>query len=441
MEINIWTLSGITLITIFILITASRKCNTEKKLVIYILGLSIYVYSGVGIALRQVNDIYILHYTVFLILLFASLRLFSSDRIVFTLGKHNKGASQRSFGERLTNVIENNSRAIRILGIVFLISMFIPIIYPENRIVDMFRVTSFTSIGIHARLQAYQENVIVKICNNIALIGQPFFFVYLYQLIERNKKKTGLVLILLWILFNFGQLNYLSRYELVIYVLFVAMYLVIAKRGRIKIEARWMIAVGIIAVFSLPLLVNFTEIRLGRSGNNLSIIEALRALVESECDYPAYYDRCIANAGAVNPITYLLWLVFLPVPSIIWPGKPAVKISYIFTSLIRGVSSVSSVGYYNILPSILGESFLVFGSWTFWIEAIVLGAIIGIYFKFFLRTEKLSFLTLYMMLMASTIGRGGTQSYLPTIINGSIYFWLWVKICESSQKTNDKNVL
>ncbi len=426
MEFDIVALLIITVLTLAVVAVASRRCSVEKKLVIYMLALSIYIYSGVGISLGYVDNIYIIHYLIFLSALFASVRLFSSEKIQFTLGK---GASRTStYAERLEKLIENNFKLMRVLGIVFIISMFVPIIYPTNRLLDMLNITSFTSIGIHMRQQLYQDNIIVKICNNISLIAQPFFFIYLYQLIERKKHKIGVFLILLWVLLEFGQLNYLSRYEMIIFFLFLVMYLIIARRGEIKLETKWVVIIGILAVFSLPVLVNFTEIRLGRTGSHLTITEAAKALIDSECDYPIYYDICVENAGLINPFLYILWIIFLPIPSVIWPGKPAVKVSHIFTSLITGVSSVSSVGYYNVLPSILGESFLIFGKYFFWIEGIILGFIIGFYFKFFLKSQKLSLLTVYMVLMLSTIGRGGSQSYIPVIVNGSIYFWLWTKI-------------
>lgn len=426
MEFDIVAFLAITVLTLAIVAVASRRCSVEKKLVIYMLALSIYIYSGVGIALDSVDNIYIVHYLIFLSVLFASVRLFSNEKIRFTLGK---GSSRTStYTEKLEKLIEKNLRLIRVLGIVFIISMFVPIIYPTNRLLDMLNITSFTSIGIHMRQQLYQDNIIVKICNNISLIAQPFFFIYLYQLIERKKQKIGVSLILLWVLLEFGQLNYLSRYEMIIFFLFLVMYLIIVRRGEIQLDTKWVVIIGILAVFSLPMLVNFTEIRLGRTGSHLTITEAAKALIGSECDYPIYYDRCVENAGLINPFLYILWIIFLPIPSVIWPSKPAVKVSHIFTSLITGVSSVSSVGYYNVLPSILGESFLIFGEYFFWVEGIILGFIIGFYFKFFLKSKKLSLLTVYMVLMLSTIGRGGSQSYIPVIVNGSVYFWLWTKI-------------
>ena len=432
MEFDVGIFLVITLLTLIIVTFASRKCDIEKRLVIYMLGLSVYIYSGIGISLKNVDNIYSVHYCFLLICLFASIRFFSSERINIKFGK--KSFNNIKYTEQLEEIIDRNTTLIRIIGIAFIVSMFIPVIYPVNRLADMFNLSAFTSIGIHMRRQLYQDNIIVKICNNITLIAQPFFFIFLYELIEKKKHKIGIVIILLWILLEFGQLNYLSRYEMIVYFLFLVMYIIIARTGEIRLDTKWTIAVGIIALFSLPMLVNFTEIRLGRTGTNLSILEAMKSLIESECNYPLYYQSCVENAGIISPLIYILWIIFLPIPSLLWPSKPAIKVSYIFTSLITGVSSVSSVGYYNVLPSILGEAFLIFGRWMFWFEGIILGFIIGIYFKLFLKSKKLSLLTIYMVLMLSTIGRGGSQSYIPVIVNGSFYFWLWLRISKSRSR-------
>lgn len=426
MEFDSGVFLTITILTFMIVTIACRKCNIEKRLVVYMLGLSVYIYSGIGISLKSVDNIYIVHYCVLLICLFISIRIFSSEKINFKFGKRK--TDSKGFAEQLEKKIEGNSTLIKILGIAFIISMFIPVVYPSNRLLDMFNLSAFTSVGIHMRRQLYQDNIIVKICNNITVITQSFFFIYLYELIEKKKQKLGIAIILLWILLEFGQVNYLSRYQVIVYFLFLVMYVIIARTGEIRLDTKWIIAVGAVALFSLPMLVNFTEIRLGRTGTKLSIMEAIRALIESECEYPRYYQKCVENSGIISPLIYILWIIFLPIPSVIWPSKPVIKVSYIFTSLITGVSSVSSVGYYNVLPSILGESFLIFGRWMFWVEGIILGFIIGIYFKLFLKSKKLSLLTVYMILMLSTIGRGGSQSYIPIIINGSFYFWLWLRI-------------
>ena len=109
------------------------------------------------------------------------------------------------------------------------------------------------------------------------------------------------------------------------------------------------------------------------------------------------------------------------------PGKPTIDPSFEFTKmLVGGNISRDAANYYNSLPSLLGESFLIFGESFYFIEAIVLGIVIGVFFRYFMQSKKLSSLTLYMAIMLVTLGRGGETSYMSVIINGSIMLILWI---------------
>ena len=214
-----------------------------------------------------------------------------------------------------------------------------------------------------------------------------------------------------------------------IYLGFIVLYFIVCKYKEIKIDKKTVVLIVVAVIVLIPALVSFTDVRLGRSVTKLNFSDSLRALLEDECHYPEYYDICVQNAGLVDPIQYLLWIFFLPIPSAFWSSKPVVQIAYSFTGLFYS-TAVTASNYSNLLPSVLGESFLIFGPYLFWIEAIIIGIVIGIYFNYFIQSKKLSMLTAYMLLMLATIGRGGSQSYLSVIINGSIVLILWIYIAK-----------
>ena len=397
-----------------------------------ILTAGIFVYSGLGISQTSVNNIYIVHYFFFLTVLLSTIRLICSKRVVFTIGKRGYNREQREkLADRLENSLDGMNKAIIIFTVLFFAAHLFYMVYPTNRLSSLFSFTNFTSYGIHARRAEHNSYVLLKLADTIGTAILPFFFVYLYNCATGIKRKQifGFILCLFWIVLEFGKYNYLSRYELVIYLGFIVLYFIVCKYKEIKIDKKTVVLIVVAVIVLIPALVSFTDVRLGRSVTKLNFSDSLRALLEDECHYPEYYDICVQNAGLVDPIQYLLWIFFLPIPSAFWSSKPVVQIAYSFTGLFYS-TAVTASNYSNLLPSVLGESFLIFGPYLFWIEAIIIGIVIGIYFNYFIQSKKLSMLTAYMLLMLATIGRGGSQSYLSVIINGSIVLILWIYIAK-----------
>lgn len=426
-------IAGIIVIgTLIILLFSCYKCITEVKLMFIIITTGIFVYSGLGISQTSVNNIYIIHYFIFLIVLLSTIRLICSKKVVFTIGKRGYNREQRDkLADRLESSLDGMNKAILLFTVLFFAAHLLYMVYPTNRLSSLFDFTNFTSHGIHGRRVVHNSYVLLKLADAIGTATLPFFFIYLYNCAIGNKRKKiiGFILCLFWIVLEFGKYNYLSRYQLVIYLGFIVMYFIVCKYKEIKIDKKTIVLIVVTVIILIPALVSFTDIRLGRSVTQLSFSDSLSALLEDESNYPKYYDICIKNSGLVDPLQYLFWIISLPIPSAIWRGKPVVQIAYSFTGLFNS-TTVTESNYSNLLPSVLGESFLIFGQYLFWIEAIIIGIVIGIYFNYFIQSKKLSLLTAYMILMLATIGRGGSQSYLSVIINGSIVLILWIYIAK-----------
>ena len=212
-----------------------------------------------------------------------------------------------------------------------------------------------------------------------------------------------------------------------IYLLYFLFSIGLLRYGEIRLDKRMVVLMIVTAIAVVPFLVSFTFARTGQSYSGESFIDSLRALVDGETYYPIYYDRILRDGqNLVKPGEFISWLICLPIPSVLWPGKPTIDPSYEFTKMLIGYISKTAATYYNSLPSILGEAFMIFGRSFSFIEGFLLGIFIGIYFKFFFRSKKLSALTMYMLLMLATIGRGGATSYMSVLINGSIILILWL---------------
>lgn len=182
--------------------------------------------------------------------------------------------------------------------------------------------------------------------------------------------------------------------------------------------------VGIIiaVVLSLiPFLYAFTFIRQGNSMDvGLSFKDVLGLLIDSEAYYPVYYDEALHSTAlqSQTPMTFILWLLFLPIPSFVFPGKPTLQ-GDAFTYAVTG-KSYGDANFSSALPSVLGESFMFFGSDFYWVGALIIGCVIATSINFLLKHKTLNFFAIYLIVFSLTLGRGGASSYMSTIINDSL---------------------
>jgi hypothetical protein len=171
---------------------------------------------------------------------------------------------------------------------------------------------------------------------------------------------------------------------------------------------------------------------MGIQPGNIDFVTSINKLIEIELTFPKYYER-ITSLKELSPLVYILYVLFLPFPSIIWPGKPTIFINDTFTYMMLGLVK-GSPKYYVILPSILGESMLIFGSNFYWIHAIILGVIIGFIWRVLSINKYFMFINIYYGIQLITIGRGGSQSWIPDAINGLIPLLFWTFILNFIKK-------
>ena len=422
----------ITLVTCLIVCFFCYRKTIELKLIYIILGISIYLYSGLGISYNDVKNIYIIDYSIFLVVLFLTIQKTISTKIRIILSKYSIGKMSIINQYTIEKMLTRKKRIVCCLCLAFFLSMLFYMVYPTNRLSELLSVSNFSSHGIHNLRYIYNSNKLLKLSDAIRLITQPFFFIFLYYCATGSKTKQflGSLSIVLWIVLSFGKFHYISRYQMVVFLLLIFAYQQICQYKELIIDKKIIIKIMILAIILIPFLVAFTDMRLGRSVVNIGFLESIGLLLESECYYPRYYDICIKNSNLVSPIQYILWLLFLPVPNFIWADKPMIQIAYEFTSMFSSLS-VTDAAYSNLLPSILGEAFLIYGEYFFWVHAVILGFLIGVIFRVLLKSKKLSILSAYFIIILATIGRGGSQSYAPFAINSLFSLFTVFFMCNS----------
>ena len=407
----------IILWTIFLSLFVLRKISDIRVSILFVfLMVSIFFYSGYGISYIEVNNKYVLNYIVFTL----------SFALPFLLIKIKSSPNQLN---SLDLYFSTHRSFLAKCSYIYLLCAFIPIVYPEFRLFEIFTTGFKGLIGFYDLRVQYRSNAIIGVVDSIKAFLRPLFLVYLTILQVKNpKSKKPLLLFLLMILFSYMRYAYLSRYQIVIFALQIFVIAYCAKGYNLVIRFRhiFMLLLGFVA--SIPFLYAFTFIRQGNVyqwGN--SFLEITQLLINSETYYPIFYDRIIQSPYLSNqtPSTFILWLIFLPIPSFLWPGKPSLS-SDAFTYAMTGLH-YGDEGYSSSLPSLLGESLMFFGPDFYWVQALIMGFVIIFLIKYLFSFKSTNFMTMYLIVYILVIGRGGAGSYMSIIVLSVFTIFLFQK--------------
>ena len=416
--------------TIIAAIFYFREKRSNRKLLYVFTTISVYIYSGIGMSFNEIDGSYIYKYFTFLFFLLVAIActFISANKNVRLKQRLNKR------GEWVDILFWRYKNAYFYLSVIFILTIFINLLIPTLRINQFWNPPTSTLVDIFARREAHNLNVILKIADTLNLMLLPFFFIHLYGLIEKGKKLRAFMWMAIWLYLDYLRLGYWGRYEIVVYTVFVFLALFALRKEGIKIVKFQIIWLVIGVILLVPFLQGYESYRLGASSTDMSLSETFSELFQSEADYPKYYPT-IENqlVGIIRPIDLASWLIFLPVPSILWSGKPTIAINETFTYAVTGIASGAS-GYSVALPSLLGEAFMIWGMTFYWIHAIILGVLIACFCVLYEKSKVLSIVNLYYIVFVIVIGRSGYQSYLSTLINGSISIVIWIMLINRLNK-------
>lgn len=400
--------------TMFIAYLCLRNQHSlQIKLLIVMMLTGVFFYSGYGISYQVVNNRYTLKYVIFIL----------SLCLPFILGKNIDEGNDFS---ELDIYLNKNKRLIKKLAVAFLVCYFIPLIYPEFKLFNIITNPGFRLDNLWEERWAFKENPIIVMIDAIKAFLTPFFFIYLTQL--QSKKVNNIKVVFLYcctVLMLYMRYSYLGRYQMIVFGLIIY-FLVFCVRGYdFKIGKKNIITIILIVLSLIPFLYTYTFLRIGQATDmGLSFKDIASLLIYSESYYPIYYDVAV-NSPVLQeqtPWTFILWIIFLPIPSFLFPDKPTLQ-GDAFTYAITG-KSFGDTNFSSSLPSVLGESFMYFGDEFYWIEGLIIGLIIYFIMKYLLSHKCLNFYAIYLIVFVLTLGRGGAASYMSTIINGTLAIFL-----------------
>lgn len=386
-----------------------KVTNYRFRLLIAIMLFGVFFYSGYGISYTEVDNDYISKYIIFIICLC----------VPFLVA--NKTIKESEEYSILDNFVIKNQGIVKKLAFLFLVCYFIPLVYPEFKLFNIFSGSLFSLENLWEDRWSYRENSLILMIDAFKIFLQPFFFIYLTLLQEKGTKKHVVVLLYFsTVLMLYTRYSYLGRYQIMVYGLILFLLSVSVRGYNFEIKKKHILTIIGVVLSLIPFLYAFTFIRQGTSVDSaLSFSDIASLLIDSEAYYPTYYDTCLHSTALQNqtPLTFILWLIFLPIPSFLFPGKPTLQ-GDAFTYAVTG-KSFGDANFSSALPSVLGESFMYFGDY-YWVEALIIGFVSLVVIRYMLKSKTLTFYSIYMIVFVLTLGRGGGSSYLSTLISGSV---------------------
>lgn len=410
-EVVLGPLLVLSLWTTFVCVyTVMKIADKRLKIMVSLLCGSVFMYSGYGIAFPEVDDRYIVPYMIFV----------SSFAIPFLCFKNNKLGGCLQELSPVDTFFETHITFLKYCTSIYLLCLFIPLVYPEFKLFQIFQTGFSGLVGFYDLRVQYKSNALIGLIDTIRVFATPFFFVYLTVIKEKNSSsKAPITLFLISLLLEYMRYSYMGRYQMMINALFVFFILKCAKGYQFDIKFRQLFYIVVGVISAVPFLYAYTFIRQGNDVEmNESFGDIAKLLINSETCYPIYYDHIINSPSlkSQTPLTFIIWLIFLPIPSVIWPGKPTLQ-SDAFTFSLTGMHYGDN-GYSSSLPSVMGESLMYFGESFYWIQPLIMGSVIIILINYLFKYRSTNMLSLYLITYVLSIGRGGAASYMSTIIFG-----------------------
>ncbi|MCF2660181.1 hypothetical protein JQM83_13445 [Parabacteroides distasonis] len=422
--VNYWTLSLVVLGTILVVkFVFYHVQDMRMRVPIALSAISIFIYSGYGIALDVVNDKYLYKYLIALFFFYLP--------FVLVL---NKGTTRNSIrGQSMEKYLERHTGFLKGMSYIYLLLIIVPLIYPRFRMFDVF-ISGITIDGIYDYLNTAAGDPFSRFTAALALFIKPFFFAYItYLRITNPNCIKPYVLFLAEFMLGIMDSCYIGRSGMVYTALLLFFLVFCVKDGEFVITKKHILLILAVIVASIPFLYAYTFIRMGIETDIMSFSESLELLLASEATYPTYYDHISSSPvlqQAQSPISVILWLICLPIPSVLWPSKPTLA-NDVFTFSITGLHR-TDYGYSSLLPSFLGESFMYFGGTFYWVFTFLVGMVFALTLKYLSQNRYMLIFMLLLAVRLTAAGRAGATAAIPSFVNGTIFVllidWFFTRI-------------
>lgn len=391
----------------------------HRRLYLLFISCSILIYSGIGISFKQIENKYLVNYIFFLTVLLLTINF------IFIMSKSERYKYKIRYSNILDTSLEKYTNFYFTLSVIYILALLTHLFIPVYRVNHLWNPPSPSILDIFDRRELIRINKILYFANFINLSLRPFFFLYLYKLKVLRKHFSLFIWVFLWFYLDYLSIGYWGRHEIITHFIFLFLLFILDSERGYRFKTSHIMLILIIIVTIIPFLLGYESLREEKNLIETTFKDSFNNLFLKETDYPKYFSSIEYMTHFISPADYFRWLIALPIPSVIMPNKFTLGINSFFSSALLGIPK----GHYRytvILPSVLGESFLIYNMNIYWVHAIVIGIITGFTCTLSERAKSLRVFNLYYAVQLLTIGRGGSQGFIGEVINSSFAIIVWV---------------
>ncbi|MDD3106288.1 MAG: hypothetical protein PHP65_00585, partial [Bacilli bacterium] len=306
----------ITLIAIlFLFIINAFSKNIISQLLGMFTIIGIIAYSGLGINNRSVDDNYV--FSLFFFLLFFTIPFLMINSI-----KIREGTSLLEH-KKLLNL--NLEKISKIGFVIYLLTFIVFLVYPEFRLFNNLNIFNFLISGILDRVNTINQTPLLYWVQLITTLLYPFFWIHLFYLYRKDKKKLVYILIFFELYLKAMKFEYIGRTDLMLSGIMILL-ISITKGSYRKLRLKNFALLGILGLLSIPFFLSYIYTRTGSTFEFTSIISTIEEFISSEFYYPNYYEYINQTDFGVKATDYMVWFFSLPIPKAFIPNYSFLEI-------------------------------------------------------------------------------------------------------------------
>lgn len=389
-----------------------------KKTIFTFVNIPILIYSGIGIVYLDNWLSYIIKFFIYSLVLM----------IVLTFGLNYKGKQNNNINQT-NNETDFLQKYSTVFLTIFYMTFIVFLIVPENKLINLIMPPLSSTEGIYDKIFDSRNIFVLNFSLFLRTLLTPLFLIIINNLLNKEKGKKASLLIFLWIYLSYVSMGYIGRSDILVFLIFIVLTISLYKNKSLNIKPKHAIIFAIMIVVIVPFFINY---QFSRSGKSVDLNwESISKFIELETGFSKYYLTVSEYSKDFPTFNYFLFYLVLPIPSIVFPQKSNLIVStnVYFTERLTGIK-YGNLGYSGMLPSLFGESILVFGDAYFFIHALVVGVIFIFFIKYILKQQNLKVFFIYILALLPTLARGGSQGFYGSLINyviGYIAFKIFVK--------------
>jgi len=411
--------------TFAIILYLFRKISDRSHrltLLTFIVGF--YLYSGIGGAEQRVGKIYILFYLSFLTLFV----------IAYLIGIRDTKISNQNISILSARGESGRRHWGGVIVLYYTINLF-PFFYPELQLEKLLSLTGPNLTNIFRdRFLIKPTDAISKLVDYLDILLMPFFYIAIFKYRKKMFKLTFAIFGLLYLQYSLN--GYIGRGQLMMALTTIYLAIFIHYRGYSLIKV-------LAPIILMPVMFQgmywYSLSRIGSDIQSGGFSDSIYAIFHQETNFPYTVVQKILDYNyRVEFSSYIKWIVTLPIPKILTGDIDGARINYEISEDILNVKR-NSLGFYVMLPGLLGESIYIYGRHLFLVQAVIIGLLLSKIINMLKRYEEMNILLLYTIVtFAFVLNRGGFSSTLPIVVNQ--YMLLYVYIYWNNRRSRENTI-